>query len=293
MKIGLIDVDGHNYPNLPLMKLSAWHKSKGDDVEILFPMFRYDKVYMSKVFDFTPDYNTAIYADEIVAGGTGYNLTSALPDEVENIFPDYSIYNTNNTAYGFLTRGCPRACTFCIVSEKEGKKSYQVANIDNFYNGQKYIELLDPNILACKDHMKLLRQIKNTGAWINFNQGLDARFLTDKNTEIIKSMKIKMIHFAWDYMKNENIIIDKLKRFKEQSKIDFRRLRVYVLTNFDTTHEQDIYRVEILKSMGYDPYIMVYDKHKAPAITKQLQRYVNNKIIFRACSSFHEYDNKR
>lgn len=119
MKIGLIDVDSHNYPNLPLMKLSAWHKGQGDTVEWYHPFDRFDKVYMSKVFADSPDYNEYINADEVVRGGTGYAIHGAggesyckaddpmLPDEVEHIYPDYSLYGIENTAYGFLTRGCP------------------------------------------------------------------------------------------------------------------------------------------------------------------------------------------
>ena len=120
MKIGLIDVDGHNFPNIPLMKLSAWHKKKGDTVEWYDPMFtgHCDKVYMSKVFSFSPEYQYCIDADEIIEGGSGYcislvngkevfdkNKDIELPYEIEHIYPDYSIYNITDTAYGFLSRG--------------------------------------------------------------------------------------------------------------------------------------------------------------------------------------------
>lgn len=147
MKIGLIDVDGHNFPNLPLMKISAWHKSKGDKVEWYEPMFsgNCDKIYMSKVFAFTEDYQYYINTAEIIRGGTGYNYPDggeSLPDEIEHIYPDYSIYSglipeVENTAYGFLTRGCPRGCDFCIVGKKEGRCSVKVANLSEFWNGQK------------------------------------------------------------------------------------------------------------------------------------------------------------
>ena len=115
MKIGLIDVDGHNFPNLPLMKLSAWHKANGDHVEWYSPMFsgHCDRVYMSKVFTFTPDYEYFVDADQVIKGGTGYHYPHGglpLPYEVEHIYPDYSIYGITDTAYGFLTRGCPRGC---------------------------------------------------------------------------------------------------------------------------------------------------------------------------------------
>ncbi len=188
MKIGLIDVDGHNFPNLPLMKLSAWHKAQGDTVEWYEPfkglIEEYDKVYMSKVFSFTPDYTDPIYAKEIERGGTGYCIeiengkevfkpekNKNLPDEIEHIYPDYSIYpeETKDTAYGFLTRGCPRGCGFCHVAPKEGQCSRKVADLSEFWRGQKKIILCDPNILACKDHLQLLQQLADSGARVSFN----------------------------------------------------------------------------------------------------------------------------
>ena len=165
MKIGLIDVDGHNFPNIPLMKISAWHKQNGDSVEWYNPMFsgHMDKVYLSKVFSFTPDYQYFIDADEVVRGGTGYCISTVngkevfdeeknieLPPEVEHIYPDYSLYGITDTAYGFLTRGCPRGCEFCHVKCKEGRKSVKVADLSEFWRGQKNIVLCDPNILACR-----------------------------------------------------------------------------------------------------------------------------------------------
>lgn len=289
MKVGLIDVDGHNFPNLPLMKLSAYHKSKKDNVEMFFPLGEYDIVYMSKVFTFTPDFNTAIRADHVVKGGTGYGLDNKLPPEIETIYPDYSLYNIIDTAYGFLSRGCPRHCKFCIVGDKEGLKSYKVADLKQFWKGQKHIKLLDPNILACSDKYDLLQQLVDTKAWIDITQGFDARLLTDKATHYIKQFKVKMLHFAWDNVEDEAIITPKLKAFKKATQIDFRRLRVYVLTNFNTTLEQDLYRVYKLRDLGYDPYIMIYNKDTASRQVRRLQRWVNNKFIFRQCEKFEDY----
>lgn len=137
MKIGLIDVDSHNWPSLPLMKISAYHKARGDDVESWFPMSRYDKVYMSKVFTASPDVESVIYADEIEKGGTGYFYPDggpSLPEEIEHIYPDYGLYEslTKGKAFGFLTRGCPRNCGFCIVSKKEGRAARRVADLSEF-----------------------------------------------------------------------------------------------------------------------------------------------------------------
>lgn len=168
MKIGLIDVDGHNFPNLPLMKLSAWHKQQGDTVEWYDPLTAWrnplDRVYMSKVFPHTPDYPHPVCAQEIIRGGTGYYYPSggnALPKEVERIYPDYSLYPEfcRDTAYGFLTRGCPRGCGFCIVGQKEGRRSKKVADLNEFWRGQKNIKLLDPNAFACPDWRELSEQL--------------------------------------------------------------------------------------------------------------------------------------
>lgn len=287
MKIGLIDVDGHNFPNLPLMKISAFHKSLGDDVEWFFPLNRYDKVYISKVFDFTPDYKICIQADEIIKGGTGYDLQNKLPDEIENIYPDYELYGIKNTAYGFLTRGCPRNCPFCIVGEKEGLKSVQVAELWNFWNGQKEIKLLDPNITAFKECDRLFQDLIDSKAWVDFTQGLDIRLMTDKKVTLLNQMKIKMLHFAWDNY--EFSTYDKLKRFRPLLKYDGRRLRVYVLTNYNTSIEQDLERIYKLRELDYDPYVMIYDKQNAPKKIRELQRWVNNKFIFRSCERFEDY----
>ncbi len=114
MKIGMIDVDGHNWPNLALMKLSALHKARGDTVEWWWGFGQYDRVYMSKVFDetYSPDIPEPYNTEEVIKGGTGYGLGNHLPDEAEHMMPDYRLYHwmPQKTAYGFLTRGCPRHC---------------------------------------------------------------------------------------------------------------------------------------------------------------------------------------
>lgn len=292
MKVGLVDVDGHNFPNLALMKISAWHKAQGDTVCFASSLDFYDKIYMAKVFTFTEDDLHCYQAKEIVTGGTGYNLTSVLQKEIENSYPDYSLYGITNTAYGFLTRGCPRKCPFCIVSQKEGGRSRKVADLNQFWNGQKNIKLLDPNLLASSDHIDLLRQLADSKAWVDFTQGLDARLLTEENVELINHCKIKMIHFAWDNPKDKKIK-KYLINFLAKSKIkDFRKLRVYVLTNYWSSHKEDLERVYWLKENGYDPYIMIYDKAHAPKETRYLQRWVNNKQIFRVIEKFEEYDHK-
>lgn len=308
MKIGLIDVDGHNYPNLPLMKLSAWHKAQGDSVEWFIPIIgdHFDIVYMSKVFSFTEDYTFPINADKIIKGGSGYAIKTVdgkeiydksadqhLPDEIEHIYPDYSLYPdmTKDTAYGFLSRGCPRGCDFCHVAAKEGQCSIKVADLSEFWRGQKYIVICDPNILACAQWRDLLQQLIDSKAYVDINQGLDIRLMTEEKAKMISKLKTKAVHFAWDKYEDKNMIIPKFKMFKQITNWGYRKLSVYVLTNFNTTFEQDLDRVYTLRDMGYDPYIMVYDKEHTTSKDKvrRLQRWVNNRYIFRSVDKFEDY----
>ena len=311
MKIGLIDVDGHNYPNLPLMKISAWHKSQGDSVEWYQPLFsgHLDKVYMSKVFSFTPDYEYFIDADEVIRGGTGYSIElvdgkeiyhkendNDLPPEIEHIYPDYSLYPemTKDTAYGFLTRGCPRGCGFCHVAPKEGRCSKKVADLSEFWRGQKNIVLCDPNILACPESMELLEQLAESKARVNFNQGLDIRLINDINIELLKRIRLDSIHFAFDRWQDKDLIEPKLRMFAEKTGYnkDRGRVTVYILTNFDTTIEQDLYRIQLCRELKFAPYPMIYDKEHADPVYRKMQRWCNN-FIFWSCHTFEEYKRKR
>lgn len=330
-KIGLIDVDGHNFPNIPLMKISAWHKAQGDSVEWYDPMFSpfMDRVYMSKVFSFTPDYEYPIWANEFFYGGSGYRISLVdgkevydadndidLPSEIEHIYPDYSIYFNDNdliydektggclglsekekqkrdTAYGFLTRGCPRGCNFCHVEAKEGRASRKVADLSEFWSGQKNIVLLDPNILACRQWKDLLQQLIDSKAWVDINQGLDIRLMTEEKVAMLKQIKMKQLHFAWDRYQDKDIILPKFKMFKDIYGGNERNLIVYVLCNFDTTIEQDLERIYTLREMGYWAYVMLYDKENIPRghELRKMARWVNNRFVFAKCKTFEEYKN--
>ena len=291
MRIGLIDVDSHNYPNLALMKLSAYHKERGDQVEWWNGLIHYDLVYKSKVFDdtYTEDIDYCINADEIIKGGTGYDLKNVLPSEIEHHYPDYDLYGIGSTAYGFLMRGCPRGCPFCIVKEKEGN-THTVADLDEFWRGQKEIVLLDPNITASKECEQHFDRLIKSKAWIVFSQGLDVRMLTEKGADQLNRMKCKMIHFAWDNYEFETY--DKLKRIRPLLDHRMENLRVYVLVNFDTTYEQDLERIYKLRELDYDPFVMIYDKPSCSKKTRNMARWVNQKMIFRSCERFEDYINK-
>lgn len=295
-KIGLIDVDGHNFPNLPLMKLSAWHKAQGDSVEWYEPLTGgwYDRIYMSKVFTFTPDYMYPLNSNDVRRGGTGYFYPDggdSLPTEIEHIYPDYGLYGIKDTAYGFLTRGCPRGCGFCIVAEKEGRRSVKVADVSEFWRGQKHIKLLDPNLLACREHIELLKQLEETQAYIDFTQGLDIRLTNEENIRSLNRLRIKEIHFAWDYPKDD--LRHYFESYKKQSnhKPHGHFGTVYCLTNCGSTLEEDLYRIYTLREMDFDPYVMIYEKDKLPRRheLRRLQRWCNNKVIFRSEKLFKNY----
>ena len=292
MKIGLIDVDSHNFPNLCLMKLSEYHTRRGDRVEWWSPKGRYDLVYKSRVFTDTYSKDTIVVnnAEQVIQGGTGYGPGGKdLPYEIEHIRPDYFLYpRFLGTAYGFLSRSCPRNCGFCIVSGKEGRRSVKVADLSEFWRGEDEIKLLDPNLLACPDHEALLEQLAASRALVDFTQGLDIRLTNPDNIALLNRVRIKAVHFAWD--NPEEDLTEHFKRFVAHTAIrSDRNRRVYVLTNYGSTHEQDLYRVNTLRTLGYDPYVMIYERPTAPKITRHLQRWVNNKRIFHTVKDFKDY----
>ena len=215
-----------------------------------------------------------------------------LPDEIEHIYPDYSIYPqyTTDTAYGFLTRGCPRGCGFCLVGSKEGRCSRKVADLTEFWAGQKNIVLLDPNILACPEHKDLLLQLIDSKAKVEFSQGLDIRLVTEENLEMLRKIRVDKPHFAYDRHQDKELIESKMRMVKEITGWSKNNVRpvVYILVNYDTTIEQDIERIQFCREMDWSPYPMIYDKTHADPIYRKLQRWTNN-FIFWACKTFEEY----
>lgn len=214
-----------------------------------------------------------------------------LPDEIERMFPDYSIYPQFNYAVSMTSRGCPRGCLFCHVQAKEGKCSRKCADVSSFWNGQPHIEVLDPNITACRDKRDLFRQYLETGATINFNQGLDMRCINDEDIEDINRMRIVKMHFAWD--NPEDDLEGKFRAFASKYRRKAKGM-VYCLTNFESVSvdehiERAKHRIFTLSGLGFDPYVMVYDKPHAPQKVKDLQRWCNNKIIFKKCPRFEDY----
>lgn len=249
-----------------------------------------------------------LIVEKLSGGGSGYCISlgedgkehfdqsknNPLPPEMERMFPDYSIYPKFDFAISLTSRGCPRGCSFCHVAAKEGRCAKKVANVSDFWNpslGKDEIRILDPNITACKEKRDLMRQYKETGAILDFTQGLDIRLLNDDDIADINEMRLRTLHFAWDNPKDdlEEKFRNFAKGFRRKSNIGM----VYCLTNFNSTMEENLYRIETLASLGYDPYVMVYDKPHAPKEIRQLQRWCNNKFIFKKCPNFDDYKKGR
>ena len=244
-----------------------------------------------------------------MGGGTGFAISLGsdgkevydkskdpeLPYEVEHIYPDYSLYPemTKDTAYGFLTRGCPRGCSFCHVAPKEGQFSRKVADLSEFWNGQKHIVLCDPNILACPDWKELLLQLVDSKARVNFNQGLDIRMMTDEKASILSKIKLDAIHFAWDRYEDKEVVQPKFEMFRKACTVRQKDLQVYVLCGDREKRilDGDLERIYWLRGNGYAPYVMLYDKEHLPKghELRRLQRWVNNRTIFWTTERFEEY----
>lgn len=221
MKIGLIDVDGHHFPNLALGKISRYHKRQGDYVEWYDPFEHYDKVYMAKVFTFTQEYEYFINADEVEKGGTGYDIHKTLPDFIDRLQPDYSIYNNvdNKTAYGFLTRGCPNKCFWCIVPKKEGKQHPYMDVEEIAIEGRTNLILMDNNVLASDYGLQQIEKIIKKGYRVDFNQALDARLVTEDIAKLLARVKwLNQIRFGCDtpkqivWCENAMNMIDKFRK---------------------------------------------------------------------------------
>jgi len=310
-KIGLIDVDAQKkarFPNLALMRISAWHKAQGDNVEWYQPPLItpwYEKVYMSKVFSdaYSPDLQEPLNAGEVIKGGTGYCISLgpdgrehfdqsknvSLPPEMEKMFPDYSLYPQFDFAVAMTSRGCPRGCPFCHVAPKEGRCTVKVADVSDFWNGQPEIKVLDANITACRDKRDLFRQYKETGAILDFTQGLDIRLLDDDDIADLREMRLGGVHFAWDNAKED--LRDKFAYYAKRGKHNRHGHlgTVYVLTGYSSTLDEDLYRIYTLRELGYSPFVMVYNKPAAPQELRDLQRWCNTFVIIRACPRFEDY----
>lgn len=274
MKIGLIDVDGHGFPNLALMKISAYHKSIGDNVE-LATIGEYDRLYASKLFKFSEDLNSSLISSSqpTIKGGSGYDLKINLPEEIELCEPDYSIYPMYDFSLQFYSRGCIRNCPFCIVRQKEGNiKSVKPMALNP--NGKR-IEILDNNFFANPEWKSAIEHLQSEMQPVNFH-GVDARIMNEEQAFWLNKLKHhKQIHIAWDNPKDNIIphIQEMIKHIKPY------RIMCYVLIGYWSTPEQDLYRIEKLRQLNIDPFVMAYDK--SDTYQKRFARWVNHKAVFK------------
>lgn len=287
MNIGLLDVDRGKFPNLALMKISAYHKSKGDKVEFATMFENYDILYKSKIFTFTPDDEYYYRSDKTIEGGTGYNISLKLQKEIDSMCPDYSLYNCKH-AYGFLTRGCIRKCEWCLVPEKEGSlKPY--ADIESFLDGKKTAVLMDNNVLASDHGIKQIEKIIKLKIKIDFNQGLDARLIDNTMAKLLSKVKwLKPLRMACDSqgMKEPTKKASELLRKNNCTPSNY---FIYTLVK-DIDEALD--RVMFLDYLKLDPFCQPYrdfETNKEPdKILKHFSRWVNHKAVFRSCT-WEEY----
>ena len=303
MKVSLVDVDGHNFPNLALMKLSAWHKMQGDNVDWYLPMFSHpDRIYASKVFTFTPDYEDYACNDpEPIKGGTGYRMYQDLPEEVDRTLPDYSLYPQFNFAIGFLSRGCIRSCPWCVVPKKEGYiRKYD--DIERIAQGRKIAVLMDNNFLA-NDFEFVKEQIEKSifaNIKIDFNQGLDARLVNEENAKLLAKAKWatisgnnKYIRFSCDTLG----MIDPVKKaIKTLRSVGYKgHIFVYFLAQ-----EVDETLDRINELLAFDnkihPFVMPFrnldgDGQITNPELKRLARWCNMTSVRKSCS-YEEYKRK-
>lgn len=292
MKIGLIDVDGHNFPNFALMRLSAWHKAHGDSVEWADAMFGgcYDRIYKSKIFTFSPDDNTP-WGCEVLCGGTGYDVKSRLSHDVEqSTLMDYTLYPQYDFSIQFFSRGCIRHCPFCLVYDKEGD-IHPVEPVELNPHG-KHIEVLDNNFFANPEWKSSIDYLLKAKQKINLH-GVDVRIMDEEQAYWLNKLPLyKSIHIAWDLPQID--LTDKLREVT--SYIKPWKLMCYVLVGFNSTIEQDMYRIERCRELGIKPYVMPYrdfeNKKKPSQYAKDLAQYVNKPMIFRSCT-FAEFSPRK
>lgn len=293
MKVGLLDVDGHNFPNVALMKIADWHRLRGDDVEWAIPMFGvYDRIYASKVFTFTPDFDTMLFnAKQIFRGGTGYDIKSRLPDEIDrHTGLDYGLYPQYKFSVQFYSRGCIRHCPFCLVHDKEG--GIHSVEPMAWNPNAEWIEVLDNNFFAAPDWRKAIEDIRRQQLPVKFH-GVDVRIMDEEQAAALNSVKMKgYVHIAWDLPQ-----IDLTPRLEAMIKyIKPYKIACYVLIGFNSTREQDLYRLRTLKRMGIVPFVQPfrdYDNNRKPTqYEKDLGRWANRAWLFKSMD-FEDYEPRK
>lgn len=282
-----MDVDS-KIPNLALMRASTWHKQRGDTVKLGYdPLFDHpDLCYASKVFDFTPE-PEFMPECETLKGGPGYDMHAQMPfEDYDRIMPDYSLYPKFEYALGRFTRGCPNRCPWCVVPKMDGNEVRHVADLADFWDGQKVVRLLDDNIMADADEFcRDCERLSNAGVHVIW-EALDIRLITDETAQALASVKNeKSIHFAWDSHAQDDAVPHGVECLKRNGIRPY-RLMFYVLVGFNSTPEYDMHRIMTLHEMGCHPFVMPFDK--SDRYQHHLARWCNNKFVFKK-TTFDEY----
>lgn len=284
MKIALHDSDRTRFPNLPLMKLSAWHRAQGDTVERFIALANdsYDRVYSSKVFSFTAEEPNLPRG--VIRGGTGYGSGPDLPDEIEHIMPDYSLYPAFQASLGFVTRGCIRSCSWCVVPGKEGK-IHAHAELEEFLRpGCRDVVLMDNNILAHEHGIAQLERTITLNLRIDCNQGLDARLIAadDALAHLLSRVHwLKSIRLACDH-KSQMLAVERTVTAIRRHGGKKYNFSCYVLVK-DVPDALE--RIEFLRALGVEPFAQPYREPGSKSVPAQdlrrLARWCNHKAIFK------------
>jgi hypothetical protein len=288
MTIALHD-DATGFPNLALMKISAWHKAAGDSVETFMPLQKYDRVYSSKVFTFTSqdDY----LPEGTIKGGIGYGLYDDLADVIEHICPDYSLYGIDYSM-GFLTRGCIRKCAFCFVPRKEGGIRAH-ADVEEFARHRDVV-LLDNNVLAHEHGLRQIEKMARLNLRVDFNQGLDARLIDNSVARLLGRLKWRVpLRLACD----SQAMIEPVRKAVELLRwhnVTPSQYFCYCLVTQDV--DEALERVRFLKGIYVYPFcqpLMKSDGSRPTQAQKYLCEWVNQRVTFRACTFTDFLESKR
>jgi hypothetical protein len=276
------------------MKISAWHKAQEDIVEWWNPLYKYDRVYSSKIFDFTPINPYLNLVDNLVRGGTGYTdipINNKLPTEIDNMFPDYSIYPECDYAIGYITRGCPNNCRWCVVPNKEGNIKPYRSWKDIVRTDTNKLILMDNNILACNYGIEQIKSMIGSGYYIDFNQGMDARLVNDEIADILSRLTwIKYIRFSCDQKSQIEPIRNTIELL---GKYGVKPYRIFIYMLITQNIQDAAERVEALKAYkGISLYAQAERNERLGIMPNAAQLEFQQRYIYSGCyrtETWYEY----
>ncbi len=274
MKIGLFNTEP-KIENTAMMQVSRFHKDQGDQVELYSPIFHdsYDKVYAFSIFKYTKKH---YIRNDMIKGGTGFDIMSKLPPEIEKCDYDYSIFPRCKTSYVWFSRGCLRKCPFCVVWKKEG--NIQQVLPKNLNPKGNYISIMDNNFFANPEWENAFKQLMEWNQPVDFQSGIDVRIFNEEQGYALSSLKLyKQLHIAWDNPRENHSIIPRIKLLTNFIKPY--KIMCYVLIGYWSTPRDDLARVETLRDMKIDPFVMPYDKKNS--YQRSFARWVNHKATFK------------